>query len=281
MGNNMIRRNVWSSMLLVLFLAISGLIWFSLPELTFAQSGSDPQVLAAGAELYIENCAPCHGVNGEGRVGVTLAKDWPSIRPDLLVREVITSGVPGSPMPAWSEVNGGPLSEIEIDLLVAYILSWQTGGYVPLTPEPTITSRPPITPLPGITGDPNRGAQLYIANCDLCHGTNGEGRIGATLAKSWPSIRPDLRVKTVIENGVSGSLMSAWAAENGGPLSDEDVDDLVSFILTLPGTPASRATPTIQPDQQTRTDDWVGIAATLVIFVVIIAVIILIQRKHA
>ncbi len=54
----------------------------------------DPQEL--GAQLYAENCAVCHGSDGQGRVGATLAKDWPSIRPDLTVKSIIETGVPGS-----------------------------------------------------------------------------------------------------------------------------------------------------------------------------------------
>ena len=91
-----------------------------------------PEQLEEGARLYAENCAVCHGPNGEGRVGATLAKDWPAIRPDMTVRNVIVNGVSGSPMPAWSEVKGGPLTDAQIDALTAFILSWQTGGY-PIT----------------------------------------------------------------------------------------------------------------------------------------------------
>jgi mono/diheme cytochrome c family protein len=198
---------------------------------TLAQGPTQEQ-LEMGARLYAENCAVCHGPNGEGRVGVTLAKDWPSIRPDLLVKSVIEAGVPGSPMPAWSQKNGGPLSDAEIDALMLYILSWETGGVPSLSPTPTFTPRPPITPVPEVEGDPNQGAVLYAENCAVCHGANGEGRVGAELDKVWPSIRPDLRIKTVIENGVSGSPMPAWSQKNGGPLTEQDINDVVAFVLS-------------------------------------------------
>ena len=81
-----------------------------------AQSGQEQ--LEEGAALYVENCLVCHGELGKGRVGATLAKNWPSIRPDLTIKAVIASGVTGSPMPAWSQTNGGPLSDAQIDALV-------------------------------------------------------------------------------------------------------------------------------------------------------------------
>ncbi len=81
-----------------------------------AQS-EDPIQVEFGAALFAENCAVCHGEDGQGRVGATLAKDWPSIRPDLHMRAVIANGVPGSAMPPWSQVNGGPLDDEKIDAL--------------------------------------------------------------------------------------------------------------------------------------------------------------------
>lgn len=243
-----------------------------------AQSGSDPQMVE-GAHLYAQNCAVCHGPKGEGRVGATLAKDWPSIRPDLTVKTIIEQGVSGSPMPAWSQANGGPLSAAQIDALVYYILSWQTGGVEIVTPAATATRRPPIAPLPEVQGDPNRGAVLYDENCQMCHGANGEGRVGATLAQNWPGIRPDLGIKAVIMNGIAGSPMPAWVQANGGPLSEAEVNDLVAFILSLPRA-ATPATPTIMPETQpTWLTGWGGVFLFLVLFAVIVVAAWLIQRK--
>jgi hypothetical protein len=49
-------------------------------------------------------------------------------------------------MPAWSQANGGPLSEVEIDDLTAFILSHQTAG--PTTQETTTISAAPATQSP-------------------------------------------------------------------------------------------------------------------------------------
>jgi len=200
--------------------------------------------LDQGGKLYAENCAVCHGTDGQGRVGATLAKNWPSIRPDLRVQTVIENGVSGSPMPAWSLAKGGPFNDEEIDSLVCYILSWQSGGAPVIYPTPTAMQRPVITPLPGVSGDPNAGANTFDQNCAMCHGSNGEGRAGATLAKDWPSIRPDLAIKATIERGIQGSAMPAWGQTYGGPLSEEEINNLVAYILTW-STPANP--PTLAP----------------------------------
>ena len=239
----------------------------------------DPAQLELGARLFAENCAMCHGVDGQGRVGATLAKDWPSIRPDLEVRATIENGISGSPMPAWSEAKGGPLTADEIEALVVYILSWQTGGPRIIPPAPAFPPRPLITPLPDVEGDPNQGAVLFDLNCAVCHGSNGEGRVGATLAKAFSSIRPDLTVKAVISNGVEGSPMPAWLQANGGPLSEAEINDLTAFVLTLkPAGEAPSAQPTPAPLPGPLAD-WVAILVTVVLMFVVLWVVLALQGQ--
>ncbi len=251
------------------------LLWASA---VWAQGPTNDQLkqIELGARLYAENCAVCHGPRGEGRFGATLAKNWPSIRPELRIKETIEKGVPGSPMPAWSQKHGGPLTDEEIEALVLYILSWETGGLPPLSPTPTFTPRPPITPVPNVEGDPNRGAILYAQNCAVCHGPNGEGRIGATLARAWPSIRPDLRVKETIVRGVPGSPMPAWSQENGGPLSNEDINDIVAFILSWSAT----APTPLQPSMGRPTVNVGLIVGAIVVILLIISGGVWYSRKQ-
>jgi cytochrome c oxidase cbb3-type subunit 3 len=257
-------------------------VMFSLLQFTpgSAQECAQDQ-LDQGGKLFAENCAVCHGADGQGRVGATLAKDWPSIRPDLRVRALIETGVPGSPMPAWSQANGGPFSSEEIDSLVCYILSWQSGSPPILYPTPTALHRPVITPPPGISGDPNAGAILYDQNCALCHGLDGEGRIGAPLAKDWPSIRPDLAIQATIERGIQGSAMPAWSQAYGGPLPEGEINNLVAYILTW-STPANP--PTLTPTQATTQPGpgpgWLLWVILGLILVAVLAVGLYISRRE-
>ena len=231
-----------------------------------------------GKQEYDANCAVCHGANGEGRVGATLAKDWPSIRPDLEVRATIENGIAGSPMPAWGQVKGGPLADAEIDALVAYILSWETGGPRVIPPSPVYVPRPAITAPPNVEGDPNRGAALFDQNCTVCHGLNGEGRVGATLAKAWPSIRPDLEVKTTISNGVKGSPMPAWSQVNGGPLTEVEINDLVAYVLTFkPAAAEATASPT--PALPGPLASAVGVALAVVLFILVVWIAMAVQSR--
>lgn len=254
-------------------------LW-SLASIVVRAQDPDPVQIELGARLFMENCAVCHGDNGQGRVGATLAKNWPSIRPDLTIRTTIENGISGSPMPAWGQVNGGPLSAAEVDALVAYILSWETGGPRDIPATPTYAPRPAITPLSDVSGDPNRGAELFDQNCAVCHGANGEGRIGATLAKNFPSIRPDLTVKTIIANGVQGSAMPAWSQANGGPLSEQNLDDLTVFILTLPAIEVAQEQPAVQPaPAQSWLSGWGGVIVGVALLAIIVAIVL--GRYHS
>jgi mono/diheme cytochrome c family protein len=244
-----------------------------------AQGCDDPEVIAQGASVYIENCAVCHGEDGQGRVGATLAKDWPSIRPDLRVKDTIVNGAPGALMPAWSQANGGPLSDEEIEAVTCYILSWQTGGAVVSFPMPTQISGPALTPAPGVSGDPNSGAILYQQNCAVCHGDQGEGRIGATLAKDWPSFRPDLRVKSVILTGVEEAAMPAWGQANGGPLTEGEIDDITAYILTWESAQAIEPSPTPEPSPGFL-GGWPLIVILFLVFFAILVIIFYFSRRN-
>jgi cytochrome c oxidase cbb3-type subunit 3 len=236
-----------------------------------AQGEDDQEKLEMGAQIFAENCAVCHGEDGQGRVGARLAKDWPSIRPDLRVKEVIENGIAGTLMPAWGQAKGGPLTEQEIDALTFFVLSWESGGPIYIYPTQTPSLDLALTPPPGVSGDPNRGAALYASNCAVCHGQNGEGRVGVALTQTWPSIRPDLLVKSVIETGVEGSVMPAWGQEHGGPLSDQDINDIVSFILTWSGTETVTEPPEPAVGPLTGWPVWVIFIGAFILIIIAIA----------
>ncbi len=72
---------------------------------------------------------------------------------------------------------------------------------------------------------------LYAQNCSVCHGLAGEG-IGAMPALDSDALRTmayDDLSKT-IARGRYDTAMPAWSKEDGGPLSDYQISELVALI---------------------------------------------------
>jgi mono/diheme cytochrome c family protein len=72
---------------------------------------------------------------------------------------------------------------------------------------------------------------LYAENCSVCHGLSGEG-IGATPALDNDALRTmayDDLDKT-IARGRFDTAMPAWSKDDGGPLSDYQISELVALI---------------------------------------------------
>jgi high-affinity iron transporter len=82
--------------------------------------------VAEGEGLYTQNCAACHGVTGlgDGALARSLSKlppelgsfVWQVERTDVQLAQVVSAGVPGSPMPAAPQ-----LSPAQVQSIVAYL----------------------------------------------------------------------------------------------------------------------------------------------------------------
>ena len=94
--------------------------------------------LKHGKQLYIKNCAACHGSKGEGGqgTGVTMSRprDLPVIAPalnnkgflasapDMMIKTVLMNGREGTPMLSYLKQG---LSEKDIDDIVSYVRSFE------------------------------------------------------------------------------------------------------------------------------------------------------------
>src|SRR5467141_1026995 len=72
---------------------------------------------------------------------------------------------------------------------------------------------------------------LYAENCAGCHGAEGRG--GAAIALANPvylAIADDADIRKVIDNGVRGTAMPAFAESAGGMLNDAQIDLITKEI---------------------------------------------------
>ena len=116
-------------MVVLMFVSVAGCAAYTAIDLPIrAERQADffeAESIERGALLYANNCRTCHGIRGEGGVGLTLNK--PAFRNQEplalsqnqdLIRRTLTCGRAGTLMPAWLDANGGSLTANQIEHLV-------------------------------------------------------------------------------------------------------------------------------------------------------------------
>src|SRR3974377_217700 len=69
--------------------------------------------------LYRENCAGCHGQEGQGNGALGLANPiYLAIASAETIRRVTARGMPGTLMPAFAKSSGGTLTDEQVEILV-------------------------------------------------------------------------------------------------------------------------------------------------------------------
>ena len=223
-------------------LIAAGLGWYMLNEPTRIVSAQG-EVLAVQLDeamtLYAENCAVCHGLNGEGISSVP-ALNNPSLvtMPFEEIQKTIARGRYQTAMPAWSLLDGGPLSDYQIDELVLLIQygDWaETGdrvvnlGLAPLVPFTTQADPALLEQVGALTDGATlqTAVQLFAANCVSCHGADG---LGTSIA---PALNDeDTRAKLpedltrTLTFGNTGTLMVGWS----NTLTPEEISALITLV---------------------------------------------------
>jgi mono/diheme cytochrome c family protein len=83
-------------------------------------------LVTTGHQLWRLDCSSCHGDNGQGGVGPALrSSQFLTSTTDDQMHRIVAAGISGTPMPAWWDEFGGPLTDDQIAALVAYVRSWQ------------------------------------------------------------------------------------------------------------------------------------------------------------
>jgi mono/diheme cytochrome c family protein len=76
-----------------------------------------------------------------------------------------------------------------------------------------------------------QGHELWGTNCMSCHGVNGQGGSAPALnSQQFLTSVNDDQINGIIAGGIPGTAMPAWLNDYGGPLTDEQIAALVTYI---------------------------------------------------
>lgn len=202
-----------------------------------------------GRAQFAQACVSCHGENAQGGFAPHPDPDidapWPAPQlNNIMARyqdsEIVTDvrefmiqtvkqGRNGTPMPAWGTAYNGPMNDQQVESIVDYILSIQTGEL------------PEAEAFVGASGD-----EVFQANCARCHGQNAEGRVGPSLQNVFErfgasaedpasqeqaraAVRYTLEVGRMVPNAAP---MPSWS----GVISEEAIDKVVDYLASIQTT---------------------------------------------
>jgi mono/diheme cytochrome c family protein len=191
--------------------------------------------------LYKTNCAGCHGANGQ--VGPAPPLNDPiflAIAPDRELMRVIREGRTNTPMPAFAQEEGGPLTDAQMKVLAEGIKKhW--GPAQPPKAELPDYSAARHQESEGGAGEQSRGAKVFARACAMCHGEQGEGgeegdrAIGAINDPAFLALISDQALRRYAITGRPDLGMPNFAQKDGRPpdfqpLSSREISDLVELL---------------------------------------------------
>jgi mono/diheme cytochrome c family protein len=74
-------------------------------------------------------------------------------------------------------------------------------------------------------GNPEAGAEVFAANCAVCHGTTGHGGSVGPDLRTMPKAQTEAGTIEQVTNG--GSIMPAF----GGTLSEEEIKNVAAYVV--------------------------------------------------
>jgi ubiquinol-cytochrome c reductase cytochrome c subunit len=202
---------------------------------------------SAGRELFLRNCAWCHGQDGTGSqfgpslVGVGEASA------DFQLR---TGRMPLATERTDPERGEPAFAPAEIEALVSYVGSLGAGPGIPR-----------VGP-----GDPVAGRTVYLRNCASCHSSSGTGAV-LPGGRSAPEVFAAAPVEIAEAVRVGPGLMPPFPER---VLSRDEVDDVVAYVETLGPSQNRGGIPL----------DWIGpVAEGLVAFFVAVPALLIVIRR--
>lgn len=199
-----------------------------------------PDQVSDFSDLFRQNCSGCHGEDGRwGPAPPLNDRLFQAIISDDQLTELVVAGRPSTMMPAFSLSHGGPLTEKQINILVAGIRDrWDRE---PLdSPEDLPVYQVREDDPAGIrTGDLERGATAFAIVCAGCHGEAGRGGdAGAISGRDFGKLISDQLLRRIIITGRSDLEMPDYVASGNEsklqrPLRPQEIIDIAAYVRSI------------------------------------------------
>ncbi len=172
----------------------------------------------AGAALFAQVCAGCHGEDGSTPVGdegtIISAEAYWSTHDDAAILQDIGAGSHGQ-MAAFAQDYDGPLSWEEILDIAAFVRSWG-----PLAPPSEV---------PAVEGPTYSGTigPLLTERCSICHG----GSAGLTVTDYESLVAGSASGPVIVSGDPDGSrIVEVQRGEHYAQLSEDELSLLIEWI---------------------------------------------------
>jgi mono/diheme cytochrome c family protein len=196
-----------------------------------------PENVTSFDRLYQQNCSACHGEKGFGGPALDLANPkYQALVDDMSLKRWITSGMPGTQMPAFGESAGGFLTAQQVDVLVATMRErWSPKDH-------SAADMPPYSS--STVGNVEHGQDIFQASCSSCH-QQGQQKVSDA---SYLGLVSDQSLRTIIIAGRPDLGHPDWKQiRPGQSLTDQEVSDVIAYLHSLrsdtPGQPYPETSP--------------------------------------
>ena len=194
---------------------------------TFADTQARPVGNAAAGAATYGVCAACHGTQGEGNQALNAPKM--AGQEGWYIRRQIANYINGFRGASADDVAGMQMAPMARTLATPAMLE-NVIAYIETLPD--------TPPAATITGDVERGAELY-QSCAVCHGNSAEGRWNTNAPRlagmsDWYLANQLVNFRNRVRGGhaedIYGDQMYLIATSL---VTDEAINDVIAYINTL------------------------------------------------
>jgi ubiquinol-cytochrome c reductase cytochrome c subunit len=186
-----------------------------------AAAGVSAQTVEEGRQLFLKNCASCHGLNAEGS-----GTDGPSligVGAAAVDFQVGTGRMPAQQLGAQVQAKPNKFTDEQTAALAAYVASLAPGPAIPSDADVDYSK-----------ADIALGGEIYRTNCAMCHNYAGSG--GALTRGKYAPPLTKTSAKHMYEAMLTGP--QSMPVFGDGTMTPDEKRAVIGFLKTTTAEPS-------------------------------------------